>query len=169
MKKTLIICPEYPLPENSGGNIRTMNFARFFMQFGPIDIAYSRLISKAEKANSIFQNKYLLEPIDRSKYFKRQLINGVISGVPIPVNNITTGSQDFLLSLIMENDYDYIVARYIHSCSCLFKLPNKYRKRILVDVDDILSGTVYEAKFGSINGMFKKYAMSVNRKIISKI
>ena len=108
MKKTLIICPEYPLPENSGGNIRTMNFARFFMQFGPMDIAYYRILSKAENANPIFQNKYLLEPFDRSKRLKWQVIDGILSGVPIPVKKITIESQHFLLSLIKENDYDSI-------------------------------------------------------------
>jgi glycosyltransferase involved in cell wall biosynthesis len=166
MKKTLIICPEYPLPENSGSNIRTMNFARFFMQFGPIDIAYYRIISKEEKAIPIFLNKYLLELIDRSKSFKRRLINGVISGVPIPVKNITTESQHFLLSLIVENDYDYIVVRYVHSCSCLFRLTKKYRQRIILDVDDIQSGSLYGAKFGSINKIFKKYAMNINRRLL---
>jgi len=166
MKKTLVICPEYPLPENSGANIRTMNFVRYFMQFGPIDIAYYRILSKTEKVNSIFLNKYLLEPTDISKSFKRRLISGVISGVPIPLKNITTESKHFLLSLIVENDYDYIVVRYVHSCSCLFRLKKKFRQRIILDVDDIQSGTLYEAKFGSIDNMFQKYAMNVNRKIL---
>ena len=66
-KKTLIICPEYPLPENSGSNIRTMNFVRFFMQFGPVDIAHYKILLKAEKANSIFLNRYFLESNDTTK------------------------------------------------------------------------------------------------------
>lgn len=168
MKKTLIICPDYPLPENNGSNIRTMNFVRFFMQFGPVDIAYCRTLLKAEKSNSIFRNKYFLKPVNRSKGLKRQLINSVISGVPIPLKNITTESQNFLLSLIIENDYDYIVVRYVNICSCLFRLTEKYRQKIILDVDDILSGTLYEAKFGSINKIFKKYAMNVNRRFLAK-
>ena len=105
----------------------------------------------------------------RPKGFKRKLINGVISGVPIPLSNITTESQRFLLSLIMENDYDYIIVRYVNVCHCLFRLTKEIQKKIILDVDDILSGTLYEAKFGSINKIFKKYAMDVNRRFLENM
>ena len=36
MKKTLIICAKHPLPEDHGSSIRTMNFVRFFQNYGSV-------------------------------------------------------------------------------------------------------------------------------------
>jgi len=60
-KKTLLICGDYPLPEITGGNIRTMNFVRFFKKYGSVDIAYSYLLPGAEVGDPI-QSKTLRKP-----------------------------------------------------------------------------------------------------------
>ena len=46
MKKNLIITDFHPLPEDNGKNIRTMNFVRFFLKYGPIDLAYSNVFPR---------------------------------------------------------------------------------------------------------------------------
>jgi len=56
-KKTLLICGDYPLPEITGGNIRTMNFVRFFKKYGSVDIAYSYLLPGAKAQEILFNRK----------------------------------------------------------------------------------------------------------------
>jgi len=165
MKKTLLICGHYPLPENIGGNIRTMNFVRFFKNYGTVDIAYSHILPEAKVGNHIFSNEYLLKNKDYQS-FKKRLINGFIKGIPVPIYEFCEASQRLLRTAIEANDYDYIIVRYVYSTSILFKLAAKYKERIILDFDDILSGPLYESMHSSVNGCFKKFIMDMNKRLL---
>jgi hypothetical protein len=56
MKKTLLICDRYPFPEKYGAGMRTMNFVRFFREYGTVDIAYSATLTEGISENRIFSN-----------------------------------------------------------------------------------------------------------------
>lgn len=166
MKKTLLICGYYPLPENIGANMRTMNFVRFLKNYGSVEIAYSNVLPGAQVGNPIFSNEYLLKNKDH-KRFKKRLISGFIKGIPVPVYEFCDNSQLLLLSLIASNDYDYILVRYIYNTSSLLKISLKYKMRAIVDFDDILSGSLYESTLGSVNGRFKKFIMNLNKRLLT--
>jgi len=164
MKKTLIICPHYPVPVNNGSNMRTMSFIRFFKKKGTIDIAYSIQTAERKHDDSIFDNEYLLKGKYRPVSLKRKIVRGLITGVPVPVRSLPKELQRRLLAIIKDNEYDYILVRYVHNCKCLFQLPAKYKQRIIVDIDDILSGTLYDSKFDSNKSLLAKIAHYINRK-----
>ena len=164
MKKTLLICTEYPLPEHHGASMRTMNFVRFFKNYGTVDIAYSFEPTTKQVRDSTFSNEYVLEDKSSLKSFKRRFIGGLIKGVPIPVYDLDKASQRVFLGLIYNNDYDYIIVRYTRNASIAFKLKPKYKMSTIIDFDDILSGSLYESKYGSTKGWHKKILFGLNKK-----
>ena len=164
-KKILIICRGYPIPEMTGSDIRTMNFVRFFNKLGSVDIAYSYSADTAMSGNSIFSNKYLL----KKKEYPQKIggrISAILRGLAYPIREYTEYSEESILSIIAENDYDYILARYIDSAYCLFKLPIRLKRRVVVDFDDILSGCLYSSLFPDTGKLYKKIARNVNKKIL---
>jgi glycosyltransferase involved in cell wall biosynthesis len=166
MKKTLLICGHYPIPENIGANIRTMNFVRFFKEYGTIDIAYSYTLPGAQVGNPIFSNEYYLAR-ESVKSFKERLRRWVdIRNRPLPVSKYEDASEKKLLSLIESNDYDYIIVRYLMNTWSLFQLPAKYKRRAIIDYDDVVSGSLYESNIASANGSFRKFRLRLNQKCL---
>lgn len=164
MKKTLLICNVYPLPEDHGSSIRTMNFVRFFKNYGTVDIVYSVKHIRNQVRHYTFSNEYFLENKDSSKSFKRRFITGLIKGVPIPVRDYDKASQRFFLDLISNKDYDYIIVRYSVNASPIFKLETRYKRRTIIDFDDIITDSLYKFRFGSVKGWYKKSLFSLNKK-----
>jgi polysaccharide biosynthesis protein PslH len=162
MKRTLLICTHYPLPEHSGMNMRTMNFVRFFKDHGDVDIAYSHILTGSGIKSGLFSQEYFLKQ-DATKSFHDRLIRWAdIKRRPFPVAKYSSAAERRLLKSIESCDYDYIVVRYIYNTSCLFTLPDRYRKRVIIDFDDILSGSLYESKIGSANGLLRKFRLRLN-------
>jgi glycosyltransferase involved in cell wall biosynthesis len=143
MKKTLLICTHYPLPENIGTSIRTMNFVRFFKKYGSVDIGYSQVLDQNQIGNPIFSNEFRLETKNFSN-IKTRLINRLITGCPIPIYQFSENTRKRLLVNINSSDYDYILIRTLYNTSIFFKLPAKYRIRTIIDYDDLLSGSLYK-------------------------
>lgn len=169
MKKTLLICGHYPLPEHVGTSMRTMNFVRFFKHLGTIDIAYSNVLPGEENhiRNTIFSNEYFLKKENSPKSFQDRLIRWInIKNRPLPISKYCDDSERQLLSLIESNDYDYIFVRYVINTWNLFKIRSKYKMRTIVDFDDILSGSLSELKISSANGLIRKYRLRLNRKFL---
>lgn len=166
MKKTLILCSHYPLPENIGTNIRTMNFVRFFKQSGSVDIVYSFILPGAHVGNPVFSNEYHLAK-ESVKSFQERFKRWVnIKNRPLPISRYEYASEKKLLSLIKSNDYDYIVVRYLINTWSLFKLPVKYKKRTIIDYDDVVSGSLYESSMASANGSLRKIRLRWNQKFL---
>jgi glycosyltransferase involved in cell wall biosynthesis len=166
MKKALLICGHYPLPEHVGTNIRTMNFVRFFKEYGTVDIAYSYTLPGAQVGNPIFSNEYYLTR-ELVKSFKERLRRWVdIRNRPLPVSKYEDASEKKLLSLIESNDYDYIIVRYLMNTWSLFNLPAKYKKRAIIDYDDVVSGSLYESNIASANGSFRKFRLKLNQQFL---
>jgi glycosyltransferase involved in cell wall biosynthesis len=167
MKRTLLICGQYPLPENSGTNIRTMNFVRFFLQLGTVDLAYSYVLPEVKVRSSFFSNEYLLK-IKKYKDFKGRLIRFIkMKEMPIPICNYSKVSEKSLFSLIYSNDYDYIIIRYVNFTKSFFKLSSKYISRIIVDFDDIRSGSLYESIVSRpVSGLLRKLRFHFNKRFL---
>jgi len=158
--KTLIISDEYPLPENAGRNIRTMNFVRAFANFGTVDLVYSY---KKPISNSPFENEYLLKRKDRT--CSSSLFYDLIYGIP-PRIKYEPADEQRLLSLISEQQYDSILVRYILNTGGLFNLSDEYKKRVIVDYDDVVTGSVYTSKIKSSVNHFEKLKRILGRRFM---
>jgi len=161
-RKALILSWLHPTPENSGGSMRTMHFIRFFQRCGfEIDLAYRYRISEAESANSLFSREYFLEkaiPGDSLFWeFVKKFNRRCIERIPHMVADYAAASQKELISAIESEQYTLILARYLYDTAILFNIP-EYRKRIVVDFDDVLSGpifTMYNAPSTALTGKLK--------------
>lgn len=156
------------MPEDHGSPQRTMNFVRFFLNHGSVDIAYSQISPGAQRDDSFFSNEIFLEKRELDRRYKNRfhrLLN--LRKIPLPLFEFCRDSERLFLSLIEMNDYDYILARYLYNTSILLKLPQKYRLRTIVDFDDVLSGSLYDAMFDSVKGLHKKVIVALNRKFLA--
>jgi polysaccharide biosynthesis protein PslH len=165
MKKTLILCGVYPLPENHGNPMRTMNFVRFFRQHGTVDIAYVSRQPGVPKSD-LFENEYPLELKEFPRSFGGR-VSRFMRGIPAPIYDFSGESKRMMLSLITSRNYDYILTRYLHSTSILAGIPVDYRRKVIIDFDDILSGTWYDQQFGALQGPYKKFVAILNRKLLA--
>lgn len=161
MKKILIISGRYPLPEDNGSSIRTMNFVRFFEKQGHVDLVYSHTKSN----ESYFQNEFFLKKKAPSSKCAR--IFNFITGLPEGIQYIPSDEQR-LLDLICFEQYDIIFVRYIVNTGALFNLPEKYKRRVIVDYDDVVSGQLYGAKIKSASTFSRKLILGVYRKCLVK-
>ena len=157
MKKTLIICAKHPLPEDHGSSIRTMNFVRFFQNYGSVDVAYSEIRSRVKVKNSIFSNEYFLERESIPKIYRWLRI----IWQPVPIINYSKASEKLLFSLINSNSYDYILVRYVIHTKNFFKLSETYKSITIVDFDDIESDLM--------DNLHISYSESLIRKLIFKL
>lgn len=162
MKKTLIICGYYPLPESTGSNIRTMSFVHSFLDYGSVDIAYSGVLPGAKVNNSIFSHEYYLEEENVSKIYRWIRIKWQ----PVQIIKYSKPSKKKLLSLINSNSYDYILVRYIIHTKDLFKLPERLKSRIIIDFDDIKSDLVGSLYIRYSESLFRKLRFKINQKFL---
>ena len=167
MEKTLLICDHYPLPENIGMNMRTMNFVRFFRDYGTVDVAYSIASPGVESGNPIFNNEFYLQGENSSKRFQKRLLRWInIKDRPLPISRYNEVSEKKLFSIIESEGYDYIFIRYLFYTWSLLKLTGKYKMRTIVDFDDLLSGSLAESEISSANGSFRKFRLKLNQKYL---
>jgi glycosyltransferase involved in cell wall biosynthesis len=173
MKRTLLICGRYPLPEDHGSPLRTMNFVRYFLSHGSVDIAYSQVSPDIRREDSLFSNEIFLKKRDFFRNYgncpnykdrMHRIMN--LKKLPLPILEFCLDSERLLLSQVETNDYDYILSRYLYNTSILFKLPRKYKVRTIVDYDDVLSGSLYDAMVDSVIGLHKKLIVTLNRKFL---
>ena len=162
MKKTLLICDLYPLPENIGANMRTMNLVRFFQNYGSVDVVYTTILPDAQTNNKIFSNEYMLRKKDYPEGFITHFLMS-IKGVPYPICEYDSVSHENLITLLQPDEYDYIFVRYIKSTSTLFSLSEAIKMKIIVDFDDIITGSLYKVLFGFTDNPFRLFARSLNK------
>ncbi len=167
MTRTLIVSWQYPWPKSFGGSLRTFNFYRFFKEMGPVDIVYSVLPQNAEVYRSVFENEYFLQ---RENFPQNNIekILRITKNIPYPLSAFPETEQMTFSTLIEENDYDFIVARYIKSVPGLDKLSNKYMRRSIIDFDDMLSGSLYDTLFSRKKNLVAQCYRKLNRALLKK-
>jgi len=160
MSRTLLLCGHYPLPENTGANMRTMHFVRFFKERGSVDIAYSQVLPGAETGSSLFENEYRLNVRNYSS-FRTQVLHRLLTGIPSPVYEWDAGSRRRMAEVLGAKRYDQIVVRYLHSTALLIDAGRDVVDRTILDFDDVLSGDLYgwreTADHGALaNALFRR-------------
>ena len=145
-----------------------MNFVRFFKKYGSVDIAYSQVFNESDTGKLIFSNEYKLKKL-KFRSYKTGLIYRLIMGLPQPLTTLSHTSQTLLLSAIDSNNYDFIIIRYFNNSKILFKMKEKYRKRTIIDYDDLYSESLYKSLYGSVEGHIKNVVLDLFQKLNRKM
>lgn len=119
--------------------MRTMNFFRFLSKDHNVDIIYSTGLDK-EKEVSIFRKEYLISKKTNYNFFTKfqYKINKFINFRPWIVDSFEDGYKNKVKNIILNNDYELIVVRYIHNFYPLLFLKQSKKNNIVLDCDDIL-------------------------------
>ena len=165
MKKTLLICDMYPFPQKYGAGMRTMNFVRFFREYGTVDIAYSDTPAEGITENRIFSKEFPLKKKESPVGLKQQYHN-FVKGLPYPIREYRDDSRKLLESLLLSENYDYILVRYINNAFDLLTLKSGFRSRVIIDFDDVLSGSLYNTLFHPTKSLFRRFLRSLNKKLL---
>lgn len=153
--KTLIISVDFPLPEDKGNRMRTMHFARYFLRQGDVDLMCYRSHLPERGIASPFRKLYA---IDMSGDPGRGSLAAVLRDKflepkPWIVQNFTPETVKFVQQTIMSEDYDVVLCRYSYNAYPLLGLPDKYRQRVVLDVDDLMNGDLYDVMNASLKGL----------------
>lgn len=162
MTTTLIICPRYPLPELTGADMRTMHFVRYFRQLGPVDIAYTTGGSDPSDTCGNFREVIPMRA-DGEARFRRRFLRGILTGTPPQVLRYHGRSRRTILSQIKSERYDFILVRYLASSGMLLGLSPALRNRVILDYDDIISGSLFDTQLGAKAGFTKRTLLGINR------
>lgn len=153
--KTLIISPQYPLPENGGNRMRTMNFVRYFEQLGSVDLAWYQDdetlplgVHPFRKRIPILHGNGPVSPLPIKERFGR-----LWPGKPWIVCSYSDDTVRQVHALIEQEDYDRIICRYAPGAWPLLFLPEQLRRRIIIDIDDIINPKLYTAVHGRLPGI----------------
>lgn len=145
--------------------MRTMNFVRFFRKYGEVDIAYSFKTVQEASGNGIFSNEYLLKKKEFPNGLREHYSN-FLKGIPYPIREYSSDSQELLESLLRTRGYDHILVRYVFSAVGLLSMRKRLGMKVVMDFDDVLSGTLYETRFSPTNSIFRKLLRTLNRKLL---
>ena len=159
MKKTLIIAPNYPLPESQGSHMRTMNFARYFAGYGKVDILCTKLDrNTADLNDGTFSKEYFVdcsENKQKSKNYFKRVLDKLIRLKTWSTSHYSYDSQQMIKGIVSEGNYDFIVCRYLSQAYPLIDLDVKFRLNILLDVDDIVTDVIYDSETNNYSGLDK--------------
>ena len=160
--KTLIVSVDYPLPENKGNRMRTMHFVRYFQKRGVVDLMSYKSHAPMDVVETPFRKEFFIEmnvnkSAENGNPFKG-LYNKFVECKPWIVNSFTADTVKNIHEIICREDYDVILCRYSVNAFPLLSLPEKYKKRVLLDIDDIMSSDLYDVVYGVKKGLVKTKA-----------
>jgi glycosyltransferase involved in cell wall biosynthesis len=149
---TLVISYEYPLPEIGGNRIRTMNLVRYFKQFGDVDIVYFQDFEAEKQTCSVFRNEMWFDISKKPNRPNRirDIYERVRYTKPWIACCFSKEVVQDLVDLIEQGDYDHVVGRYAANAYPLFFVSAQNRKKVIVDIDDLMTPDLYKEVYGSL-------------------
>lgn len=164
--KILVISNGYPLPEDHGTNMRTMNFVRYFQKYGSIDLAYKKQKPLNCNSTNVFSREHYIEQRqtargDRNSLKKR--LSRFLRRLPWYIDESALKAGEQIVELIKSGTYDVVLVRYIHNTANLNKLPEAIRTRVVVDFDDFISDSLYETYSSKDDSLYSKLRRKVDR------
>ena len=172
--KTLLFSDLYPLPENIGTRMRTMNFVRFFKKLGEVDLVYHRSGSEKNAGKGPFRNEYRIgkrgvpeENGNISRYRDlNERIRRLVNRRPWIVAEWPRRTIKELNAVVSGNYYDFVVCRYaLHSYPFL-DFHESLRKRTIIDFDDAMSKSLFEAQVPRTPGYYAGMKWHLQRKML---
>jgi glycosyltransferase involved in cell wall biosynthesis len=176
-KKVCIVTSLYPLPENIGTRMRTMNFVRFFKTIGGVDLVYFIPGSKEINNVDIFKKEYCILPRDKDnnilrkrstvwiKDTKERLIR-FLNRRPYIFTEWSSKSIKDFIAVIMKGKYHLILCRHINNTYPLFKLPEELKKNVIIDFDDIYSDSYFDMNEKLLKGPYLRFKWDIQKNFI---
>lgn len=172
--KTLLFSDLYPLPENIGTRMRTMNFVRFFNKIGEVDLVYRRTGSENHAGRGPFRREIAIgkrniaEGKDEFPRIRdiRERIRRLADRRPWIVADWPQGSIEELNAVVRGDHYDYVLCRYAQDSYPFLGFHQSLRKKVIVDFDDVMSMSIFEAKFPRPPSLYGGMKWRLQRKML---
>lgn len=156
MKRTLIIAPAYPVREIDGSSMRTMNFVRYFRRMGEVDILCGNGSYSPDGAAKNFANEHFMD-LENGHDDGSNAITRIFDKIwrlkSWSTSCYTPEKEIAVRKIILEGNYDFILCRYLKHAYPLLKLEAGIRQRVILDVDDIVTDSLYDAETDHMTGM----------------
>lgn len=145
MKRLLLVNPEFMLPANTGGRLRTWRFVEALRHQYELNLIHpyrhAHQLDELDAARPWFANIWSVKvggdqpEVNDSKGAR---LARLLKGEPWELTyNHFPAFASALGATVAANDFDVVLARYIYQARYLFDLPRRPRARIVVDLDDI--------------------------------
>lgn len=174
-RRILLIDFMYPLPEDMGRRMRTMNFVRYFKRFGAVDILYFIEESKEVEGQGYFRKEHYIRHPSRRKsgevrFHKRVAgrARRVWEKRPWLITDWSDQALVEYLAVVEEGKYDIIFCRYIRDTYPLFHLAENRRAKVIIDFDDLYSGSLFERYSGNHEHLFSRTKTSLQKYFLSR-
>jgi glycosyltransferase involved in cell wall biosynthesis len=158
MKRTLIICARFPHPESDGSSMRTMNFARYFSRQGEVDILYRKGGPDPAAGCSLFRAGFHVLPLPAqasAPSFLARLSNKLFGLKAWALDHCTAEIEQQVRQIVIRGHYDHILCRYHSEAYPLLGLAPDLRQRVILDVDDIVTDSIYDAETRDLHGLHR--------------
>jgi polysaccharide biosynthesis protein PslH len=146
-KRVLIVNGGFPLPANSGVNMRSWNFVRALRDTCDVSLIYPNrrvrqiapeLMSEAEQS---LQQMWAVAVDPRAASDQDTLARRLgqkLRFIPWEIQaSYQAAFASRLREVVSEHQFDVILARYIYQAQYLFDLAKHIEARVIVDLDDI--------------------------------
>jgi glycosyltransferase involved in cell wall biosynthesis len=168
MKRTLIIAPKYPVQQNDGASMRTMNFVQYFRGLGEVDI----LCRKGDTTANVieyFRKQFFVDSTnleDNAGCFTR-IIDKVVKLKTWSTSHCTKEYVAAVTKIVIDGKYDYVLCRYSSQAYPLLQLNSSVLNSVILDVDDITTDSIYDADTSDISGI-KGLTKNVDKYVLKK-
>ena len=158
--------------------MRTMNFSRFFKEYGEVDLLYLTPESKQRDASGPFRKERCILPSDedvntngkkgdtgRNRF--RERWKRMVERRPSILTEWSPKAAKEMVSFLADEKYDIILCRYIHNSFPFFQLPVEIKKRIIIDLDDSYSDTNFKMLAAKPSDPFMIFKYHIERHLVA--
>ena len=172
--KTLIFSSLYPLPENIGTRMRTMNFVRFFKNMGEVDLVYFRTGHENYSGQGTFRKEFRIEAqgmsVEKGNFphyrdFKDR-IRRLADRRPWIVSDWPKKAIEELNAVLTGDHYDFVLCRHIQASHPFLGFRGSLRKRVIIDFDDVFSTSLFESYVKRAPGIYAGLKWHLQRRML---
>ena len=145
MKRLLLVNPEFMLPANTGGRLRTWRFVEALRHRYELNLIHpyrhAHQLDELDAAKPWFANIWSVDVGEAQPEVSDSpgaRLARLLKGEPWELTyNYFPAFARALEATIAAHDFDVVLARYIYQARYLFDMPRPPRTRVVVDLDDI--------------------------------
>ena len=172
--KTLIFSSLYPLPENIGTRMRTMNFVRFFKKLGEVDLVYFFAGYENHSGEGTFRKEFRIEKEGASEKIEnfpgytdfKDRFRRLADRRPWIVSEWPKQAIDELNAIVAGDHYDFVLCRYMQASQPFLRFHESMRKRVVIDFDDVLSISLFESYVKRAPGIYGGLKWHLQRRML---
>lgn len=154
--------------------MRTMNFVRYFGKLGDVDLAYCWTGDENRPVRGPFRKEYRIDmessgngngSLNLYRDF-RDRVRRLAERRPWIVTEWPKGAIARLHDILRQEHYDFILCRYMRDGYPFLGVGRPLREQVIVDFDDVLSTSLFEAKVGGKTGICSGIRRNLQRKFL---